>query len=82
VRLNTIRGFRCRFHPPYRDNKLSVEHRGASELALSGVWVSLAWCIGGRLAVAMPLFEAGVLELAVASLQQSSPTDWITWKSE
>ena len=25
------------------------------------------------------LIEAGMLELAVATLQQSSPTDWNTW---
>ena len=59
-------------------HNIIIDPRGASELALSGVWVALAWCLGGKSAVAMPLFEAGVLELAVASLQKSSPTDWIS----
>ena len=29
----------------------------------------------------VPLIEAGVIEAAVATLQQHSPTDWVSWKT-
>ena len=52
--------------------------RGASELEMAGVWAVMFCSLAGRASLAMMLIEAGVLEAAVAALQQSSPTDWIT----
>ena len=55
--------------------------RGASELELAGMWVAIGVAAGGRAPLAMTLIEAGVLDLAVATLQQTSPTEWITWRT-
>ena len=57
------------------------EPQGASELELAGLWAVLYLSLGGRASLAMVLIEAGVLEAAVAALQQSSPTDWISWRT-
>jgi hypothetical protein len=48
---------------------------------LCGLWQCISWACSGRPAVAVPLIEAGVIEIAIAMLQQSSPADWISWKT-
>ena len=45
------------------------EPQGASELELAGLWAVLYVSLGGRASLAMVLIEAGMLELAVATLQ-------------
>ena len=52
-----------------------------TELELSGIWAVCWMSLAGRAAMSAKLIEAGMLELAVATLQQSSPTDWNTWRS-
>ena len=55
---------------------------GASELELAGVWFTFfTLTLGGRPSLATTLIEAGLLDEAVAALQQSSPTDWITFRT-
>ena len=50
-----------------------------SDVELAGVWAVCWFSLAGRASASMKLIEAGMLELAVATLQQSSPTDWNTW---
>ena len=45
------------------------------------MWLAIGVAAGGRAPLAMTLIEAGVLDLAVATLQQTSPTEWITWRT-
>jgi hypothetical protein len=55
--------------------------QGASEVELAGVWATISISLSGRPAIATTLIEAGVLKVAVDTLQESSPTDWITWRT-
>jgi hypothetical protein len=55
--------------------------RGTSDLALAGAWIMLAWTLSGKVHVAMPLIKAGLLDAMCQTLQQSSPTDWVSWKT-
>lgn len=68
-----------------RLGKLSLEiardPQGVSELLVAGMWQSITWMSAGRVAVVMPLIEAGVIDVAVASLQRHSPTEWVTHKT-
>jgi uncharacterized membrane protein YgcG len=64
---------------------------GASELVLAGAWCTLAWILGGRVSLSMPLIEmadgpsggsgSGMLDVAVAALQQHDPEDRVNWRT-
>ena len=47
----------------------------------AGVWWAINSSISGRVALAVPLIEAGLVETAVAALKRSSPAEWMTWKT-
>ena len=48
------------------------------ELALIGVWCVLCLAMSGKQDVAVPLIEGGIIDLAVASLHERSPVDWVS----
>ena len=56
--------------------------RDTPDLAVGGAWLSLVWLVAGRAEeVAVPLIEAGFVDVIVASLRKSQPSDWISGKS-
>lgn len=55
--------------------------RDTPDLTLGGAWLSLVWLVTGREEVAVPLIEAGFVDVIVASLRKSQPSDWISRKS-
>jgi hypothetical protein len=54
------------------------EPQGTPEFTLAGVVCAICWILSGRVALAVPLIEAGLLETVVATLQRSSPVEWVT----
>lgn len=42
------------------------------------MWFSISLSTSGRPAVAVPLIEAGFIEVAIATLQRSSPIEWVS----
>ena len=54
--------------------------QGASEEAVAGAWFTVLCALLGRESVAAALVEAGVLEVAVAHLHQSSAVEWVNWR--
>ena len=55
--------------------------QGLSKLTQAGVWQIFGWSLSGRAAQAMPVIEAGLLKEMVATMKQSSPVEWMTWKT-
>jgi hypothetical protein len=60
---------------------LRAPPEGASAFALCGVWWLISTVITGRADAAMKLIGGGLLELAVATLQESSAIDWIAYRT-
>ena len=55
--------------------------QGVSDLTQAGAWGAMIWSCTSKLAVALPLIEAGVVELAVATMQRGSPAECLSRKS-
>eukprot|EP01045_Picozoa_sp_COSAG04_P006641 COSAG04_NODE_330_length_16594_cov_25.794146_15_plen_155_part_00 len=56
--------------------------QGASSEAVAFALQTTIFGLGaGRESVAAALVEAGLLEVAVAHLHQSSPVEWVNWRS-
>jgi hypothetical protein len=54
---------------------------GTSDHALAGVWWLISTAITGNADAAMRLISGGLLELAVATLHESSPVEWIAYRT-
>ena len=54
--------------------------QGAPAEAVAGAWQTVCGAFAGRESVAAALLEAGVLEVAVAHLHQSSAVEWVNWR--
>jgi hypothetical protein len=55
-----------------------------SEIKQACTWLSLGWALSGREAVAVPLMDAGILDVAVGMLtewRRKAPADWMTWRT-
>lgn len=55
--------------------------QGTAELALAGGGMALAFCMSGRVALAPPLIDAGLIKVIVATMRRSSPMEWLSWKT-
>lgn len=55
--------------------------QGVSDLTQAGAWSAMNWSISSKLAVAVPLIEAGLLELTVATMQRGSTAECLSRKS-
>ena len=45
-----------------------------------GAWFAMVCCVQGKASAGAAIIEAGVLEVAVAHLNMSSPVEWINWR--
>ena len=61
--------------------EIARDPQGVSDLVLAGLWHTMACSLSSRPAVTVSLIEAGMIEVAIATLQESSPTEWVTWKT-
>jgi hypothetical protein len=57
------------------------EPQGASDMMIGGVWWRVA-ILGSNPDLGLPLIEAGVIELAMSALESTSPSEWISKRSE
>ena len=58
------------------------EPNGSAEVAAgSGAFHAIVGALGGRTSLAMTMIEGGILDVGLGYLQQSSPTDWVSWRT-
>ena len=61
--------------------ELCRDPQGVSETVLAGAYFACMFALAQRPTVATAVWNAGAVQLAVSTLQESSPTEWIAWST-